>query len=70
MKSAHNISIIVVEDSQQDFVLLKHQLRRQGIVARCVLVSSAEALVEALQGEAAPDLVLSDYKIPESPLDS
>jgi len=56
------VHILVVEDSQEDFELLAHELRRAGIVGELKRIDTEEELDEALAGNAL-DLVLSDFRL-------
>lgn len=58
-----SIRLLVVEDSDLDYELLLHALRRQGFAPDCVRVETAEAFEEALnQGHW--DAVISDHHLP------
>jgi two-component system, sensor histidine kinase and response regulator len=57
------LQLLVIEDRISDFELIEQQLERQGVVAVCRRVDSAEDLEAALAG--GPwDAVLTDYNIP------
>lgn len=60
---AEPLQLLVIEDSETDFLLIRRQLRRQGLAARCRRVASLGALREALE-EGGWDAVLSDYNVP------
>lgn len=57
------IQVLVVEDSEADYVLLEDTLRRQGIAARCERVETAEQMRSALSHQPW-DLVISDHQLP------
>jgi PAS domain S-box-containing protein len=56
------LKLLVIEDSEADFLLLERHLRQQGITIECRRVASKAALEEALQTRW--DLLLSDYSVP------
>ncbi|MCQ8130023.1 PAS domain S-box protein [Methylomonas rivi] len=56
------ISILVIEDVQADFLWLQRHLNRHRLPATCRRVDSDAELDEALQGEW--DVVLSDFNVP------
>lgn len=58
------ISILVIEDSTDDFLMLERHLKQQGLAVRCSRVESMKGLQEAIDGESW-DVVLADYNIPE-----
>ena len=57
------LTILVIEDSPADFLLIERHLRKAGLAARCRRVSATDALVAALN-DAHWDVVLSDYNVP------
>ncbi|MFO1321133.1 MAG: response regulator [Burkholderiales bacterium] len=60
------IEVLVVEDSQQDFLLLERALKVAGMNARCERVASRDDLVRALEGSDW-HVALSDYSLPGLP---
>ncbi len=58
-----SISILVVEDSDADFLLIERQLRKSGLPIRTMRVASGEALAVALPASSW-DLVLTDFNVP------
>ena len=54
--------ILVIEDTPADFMLLERHLRKHGVEAECLCVSSDGELDAALQQPW--DVVLSDYNVP------
>lgn len=60
------MKLLIIEDSQADYLLLKRHLQKNGFDASCHQVSDAEQLAQALAlGEW--EVVLSDYNVPELP---
>lgn len=57
------LRILVVEDSEEDFELLKHEVRRSGYEISARRVETAGALTAAL-ADAKWDLVVSDWSLP------
>ena len=58
------LNILVIEDSNADFLLVEHHLKQQGLAVRCRRVDNLEGLKEAIDTENW-DLVVSDYSIPQ-----
>ena len=58
------VRVLLLEDSEADADLIRHELRRSGMVAVTDRVDSEEAFASALR-EFAPDVVLSDHSIAE-----
>ncbi len=56
------LKILVIEDSEADFLLLEHHLRQQGPAAELHRIDRTSDLVTALQQPW--DLILSDYSVP------
>ena len=56
-------NILIIEDNQTDFLLVRRHLRQQGVGAQCLRADSAEALERALD-DGGWDIVLSDYSVP------
>jgi two-component system cell cycle sensor histidine kinase/response regulator CckA len=57
------IDVLFVEDSDDDAVLIVHQLRRDGLQVNYQRVETAEAAMAALRA-GPPDVVISDYNLP------
>jgi len=57
------LRILVVEDSNADFLLVQRHLEQNGLSVRCSRVDSPEALQEAIDTRRW-DLVLTDYNVP------
>jgi two-component system NtrC family sensor kinase len=58
------LNILIIEDSQADFLLVQRHLRQQVLDASCSRVESIEELREALDCKSW-DIVLSDYHVPK-----
>ncbi len=58
-----NIHILVVEDSEDDFVLLQRHVRSEQFAATCKRVDTAKGVQDALS-QGGWDLVISDMKLP------
>jgi DNA-binding NarL/FixJ family response regulator len=56
------VRVLLLEDSEADADLIRHELRRSGMVAVTDRVDSEEAFASALR-EFAPDVVLSDHSL-------
>jgi PAS domain S-box-containing protein len=56
-------NILVVEDSRQDFILIRSYLEKNGVQATYVLVSSHGELEDKLENYSW-DIIISDFKIP------
>jgi DNA-binding NarL/FixJ family response regulator len=56
------LRVLLLEDSEADAELIRHELRRAGMVAVTDRVDSEEAFASALR-EFAPDVVLSDHSL-------
>jgi PAS domain S-box-containing protein len=59
-----SLNILVIEDSNADFLMVERHLKKNDLQARCSRVDSLEGLQEAIDRESW-DLVLSDYNIPQ-----
>jgi len=57
------VNILMIEDSQADFLLIERQLEQQGVLASCRRVASFEQLTAEI-GRRPWDVVLSDFTIP------
>jgi PAS domain S-box-containing protein len=57
------IEVLLVEDSDDDAVLIVHQLRRDGLQVSYQRVETAEEAMAALRA-GPPDVVISDYNLP------
>lgn len=60
------LNILLIEDSEADFLMLSRHLRKEGITAHYRRVEHKEALVSALS-QNNWDIVLSDYTVPGFP---
>jgi diguanylate cyclase (GGDEF)-like protein/PAS domain S-box-containing protein len=58
-----SLNLLVIEDSETDFLLIQRQLRLHGLTAHCRRVASYGELKEALE-EDGWNAVLSDYSVP------
>jgi PAS domain S-box-containing protein len=58
------LNILVIEDSNADFLLVERQLRQSGMPSCCSRVDSLESLKEAINRKNW-DLVLADYNVPQ-----
>ncbi len=56
------IRVLMLEDSEADAELIRHELRRSGLTIVTTRVDSAEAFSSALK-DFAPDVVLSDHSL-------
>ena len=61
---ARAIKVLHVEDSEIDAELIARQLKRHGLVFACERVSTEAAFRQAL-ALFVPDIILSDYSMPE-----
>lgn len=57
------IRVLMVEDSEDDALLIEHELRRSGYQATCERVWSAAQMSESLRTKAW-DLIICDYSLP------
>lgn len=57
------LNILVIEDSNADFLLSERHLKQNGLSVRCSRVDTLSGLKEAINGEKW-DLVLADYNVP------
>jgi PAS domain S-box-containing protein len=57
------LRVLVVEDSENDFILLRLELERAGYQAHCLRVETTEAMREALLRQPW-DVVIADYVMP------
>ena len=60
MKSLFDV--LIIEDSPADYLLLRRQLERRGVLGRCLHVDDDQALEQALREPW--DAVLTDYHLP------
>ena len=60
---AHELRVLIIEDSEDDALLLSRELQRGGFDPKFERVQTAEALERALAAEPW-DLIISDYSIP------
>lgn len=63
-ETAAPVRILVVEDYLPDAELAVHEIRREGLTVETRVVQTHEAFLAAL-GEFRPDLILSDYQLPQ-----
>jgi putative two-component system response regulator len=56
--------ILMVEDSAEDAKLVEHALKKGGLAFVAKRVQTKDGFVEAI-GEFRPDIILSDYRLPE-----
>jgi PAS domain S-box-containing protein len=64
MSALPPLRILHVEDNPADAELAQQELRKDGLVFECKLVETRAAFLDMLW-EFRPDLILSDYKLPE-----
>lgn len=57
------LHILVIEDSQADFLLVERHLRQQGMSVQCVRVDRMADLEEAI-AKGGWDIILTDYQVP------
>ena len=57
------LNVLVIEDSQADFLLIERHLKQSGLCAHCSRVASIEELQDAMD-TSGWNVVLSDYSIP------
>jgi PAS domain S-box-containing protein len=60
----NSIRVIIIEDSENDAMLIGHELKRGGFEPSLRRVETAEELVEALDAQTW-DLILSDFSLPQ-----
>lgn len=58
------LNILIIEDSNADFLLVERHLKQNGLSAQCRRVDTFDDLKGAADGETW-DLVLSDYNVPQ-----
>lgn len=58
------LNILVIEDSNADFLMVERHLKQNGLSARCSRVDTLDALNEAISREVW-DLALADYNVPQ-----
>jgi len=58
------LNILVIEDSNADFLMVERHINKHGLSACCSRVDSLEGLQKAIESEAW-DLVLSDFIVPQ-----
>jgi DNA-binding NtrC family response regulator len=63
------LRVLIVEDSEDDAVLMLHELRRGGYDPTFERVDTSKAMNAALDGQTW-DIVLSDYAMPHFSLDA
>jgi len=57
------LSVLCIEDTEADFLLIERTLRTSGLLGHCERVDCEEAVDAALRGRSW-DVVLSDYAVP------
>ncbi len=58
------LKLLIVEDSESDFLLLKHYLKKGGFDVTCELVDTPEAMTAALNQPGGWDVITSDHSMP------
>ena len=58
-----SLNLLVIEDSESDFLLVERHLEQHGLVADCLRVATLEQLGQALE-QGGIDAVLLDYHVP------
>ncbi|HBU69334.1 MAG TPA: two-component system response regulator [Elusimicrobia bacterium] len=58
-----NLSILLIEDSDEDSELIQYAIKNGGIKADFLRIETKEALLEAISSFC-PDIILSDYTLP------
>ena len=58
------LNILIIEDSNADFLMVERHIKQKELTARCRRVDTLEDLKEAIDGENW-DLVLADYSVPQ-----
>lgn len=58
------IKILILEDSEDDFQLMHHQLQKEGMLFETERVDTREEFTEAIQ-RFRPDVILSDHGLPQ-----
>src|ERR1700690_3575639 len=58
------LNILVIEDSNADFLLVERHLKQKELSVRCSRVDTLDGLKEAI-GRESWDLVLVDYSVPQ-----
>lgn len=61
---SETLNILIIEDSQSDFLLVERHLKQKELSARCSRVDTFDGLKEAIARESW-DLVLADYSVPQ-----
>jgi PAS domain S-box-containing protein len=58
------LSVLLVEDNDEDAALLERHLRRSGFLPQITRVQTAKEMFVALETALLPDVVLADYNLP------
>lgn len=58
------LNILIIEDSNADFLMVERHLKQNGLAATCCRVDTLDALKEAIRKKRW-DLVLADYSVPQ-----
>lgn len=61
---SEQLNILVIDDSNADFLMVERQLKQNGLTVRCQRVDNLPGLTEAIAVESW-DLVLADYSVPQ-----
>ena len=64
MENAHPLRVLFVEDIPSDAILAEREIRKSGLEFSSQRVDTKDAFLKA-QGEFAPDIIVSDYSMPE-----
>jgi PAS domain S-box-containing protein len=59
-----DLKVLLVEDNTDDAFLLERHLRRHGFAPQVTRVETVAEMLDALQHQNAPDVVLADYNLP------
>jgi len=60
----NNLSILAIEDSSADFLLIERHLRLAGLRAQCTRIDTLDELYQSLDA-GGWDIILSDYNVPQ-----
>jgi PAS domain S-box-containing protein len=61
---SHPLAVLIVEDSEDDALLVVRSLQKGGFQPQWERVQTAEELKNALKGDRAWDVIISDYRLP------
>jgi PAS domain S-box-containing protein len=62
-KMKKTINVLIIEEDRDDFLLVEHHLKQQGLNASCRWVTTLTELIEAI-GTENWDVILSDHNLP------